>query len=137
MKHARALATRLLTPVLLAACAATAAAAQETAAGHWLVSGRVSGKDFTLDCRFQQAGQSLSGACVDGDTHDARVKGGRSHTLTRSHVGGGQVTWTYQSSFGLIHFDANYAGVLKGDHISGQISALGQSGPFTAVRSGS
>lgn len=123
------------TPLILGA--AGPAAADDTAAGHWLVTGHVGGKDFTLDCRFQQAGASLSGVCVDGDTHDARVKGGRAHTLTRSRLSGDQVAWTYRSSYGLIHFDATYAGVRKGDHISGQVSAVGASGPFTAVRAGS
>lgn len=124
-----------IVPLFVLGLAGSASA--EDAAGHWMVTGHVGGKDFTLDCRFQQAGQGLTGACVDGDTHDARVKGGRSHNLTKSHVAGDQVAFTYKSSFGLISFDANYTGVIKGDHMSGQVSALGASGPFTAVRSGS
>ena len=121
---------------ILGLMAAAPAFADDTAAGHWMVTGHVGGKDFTLDCRFQQSGSSLSGLCIDGETHDARVKGGRSHALTKGQAGGGQIAWTYRSSFGLIGFDANYSGSLKGDHITGQISALGASGPFTAVRAG-
>jgi hypothetical protein len=121
--------------VLIAALTvAGAAMADDSAAGHWLVSGHAGGKDFTLDCHFTQTAATLAGACVDGDTHDARVKGGRSHTLTRSHVAGDQVAWTYRSSVGLIGFDANYTAVRKGDHMTGQVSALGVTGPFTADR---
>jgi hypothetical protein len=121
----------------LVVMAAGSAAAQESAAGHWAVEGKVGDKAFTLDCRFIQAGPKIAGACVDGDTHDARVKGGRSHTLTKGSLVGDQIAFTYQSSFGLIKFDANYSGVLHGDHMSGNLAALGAKGAFTGNRLGS
>jgi hypothetical protein len=121
----------LILPLL---AAAAPAAAEGTASGHWLVAGHAAGKDFTVDCRFQQDGAGLSGACVDGETHDARVKGGRSHAVTKSHVSGDHVDWTYRSSFGLLPFDVNYTGVRTGDHMTGTVSAPGADGPFTADR---
>jgi hypothetical protein len=122
-----------VTVSLLTLCA-TSSAAAEDASGHWLVAGRVAGKDFTLDCKFHQAGPNLSGVCVDGDTGSATVKGGRAHTLTKGRSDGEQISWTYQSSFLFTKFDADYAGVHKGDHMSGRISALGKTGTFTANR---
>jgi hypothetical protein len=113
------------------------AAAMDTAAGRWAIEGRVGDKAFTLDCRFNQSGQAISGACVDGDTHDARVKGGRSHTLTRGSLQGDQIAFAYRSSFGIIGFEARYAGVLSGDRITGSLAALGAKGEFTGHRVGS
>jgi hypothetical protein len=115
-------------------CFASPALAEDAVSGHWLVTGRVAGKEFTLDCNFQQAGQGLSGICVDGPTGNTTVKGGRAHPLTKGHVSGDQIAWTYQSSFLFTKFDASYAGVHSGDHMSGQISALGKTGDFRASR---
>lgn len=117
--------------------AAGPAAAQGSAAGHWAIEGKVGDKAFTLDCHFTQAGQNLAGACVDGDTHDARVKGGRSHTLTKGSLAGDQIAFTYQSSFLFTKFDAVYTGVLHGDSMSGSLAALGAKGVFTGHRAGS
>lgn len=118
----------------VASLAAALPAAAEEASGHWAVSGHVAGRDFTLDCRFAQAAQRLSGACVDGPTGDAKVKGGRSHALTKGLVNGNKVTFTYQSSYGIIPFGVDYDGVREGDRMSGQLTALGKSGIFTANR---
>ena len=114
--------------------AAAAPAAAEDAAGRWAVTGHVAGKDFTLDCRFAQAVQRLSGACVDGPTGDNKIKGGRSHALTKGSVTGNKVAFTYQSSVGILPFDVNYTGVRDGEHMTGQLSALGKTGTFTANR---
>ena len=121
---------------LAAVLAATPAAAQAGAAGRWVVSGKVSGFAFTLNCRFEQAGDALTGACVDGATSDARVKGGKRHDLTRGKVTGDHLSFSYQSSFMLSHFNVDYAGVLQGDRMSGTILANGAAGAFTATRSG-
>jgi hypothetical protein len=129
--------TLLATAALLAATAiSTAAMAQAGAAGDWAVSGKVSSLAFTLDCRFSQAGQTLTGACVDGSTSDPKVKGGRSHPLTSGQVDGDKVRWTYQSSFLLTHFTVSYDGVRHGDVITGSIDAQGHKGAFTAHRAG-
>ena len=131
---------RLLTPAgaaLLASLALAApamATAADDAAGRWAVTGNVAGRSFTLDCRFVQAAQKLSGACVDGPTGDAKIKGGRSHALTKGAVNGTKVSFTYRSSVGILPFDVDYVGARQGDHMSGQLSALGKTGTFTANR---
>jgi hypothetical protein len=119
---------------LLANLVAAPLAMAEDAAGHWIVSGRVAGLAFTSSCGFQQAGQNLGGVCVDGATSDPKVKGGRAHVLTRGRVNGDQVSWTYQSSFLLSHFNVDYSGVRRGDRMSGQIVVQGHTGTFTAER---
>jgi hypothetical protein len=117
--------------------AAAPAVAQDAAAGRWVVSGKVGPFAFTLNCQFEEAGTALTGACVDGATSDARVKGGKRHALTRGKVTGDHVTFSYGSSFMLSHFNVDYVGVLQGDKINGTIFANGQSGAFTATRSAS
>lgn len=119
---------------LLASLAIATSAAADDAAGRWAVTGHVAGKDFTLDCRFAQAAQRLSGACVDGPTGDKKIKGGRSHALTKGTVNGTTITWSYRSSVGILPFGVDYDGVRRGDHMSGQLTALGKTGTFTADR---
>ncbi len=137
MKRHHAAAASLAISVFAVVVAARPAAAQDSASGHWLVAGHVADKDFTLDCTFQQAGTGLTGVCVDGETHDARVKGGRAHPLIKGQAGGGQIAWTYESSFGLLHFKVDYAGTRDGDHMKGAINTLGKTGAFTGERKGS
>ena len=119
---------------LLIALAAGPSASADDASGRWAVSGHVAGKDFTLDCKFAQAAQRLSGACVDGPTGDKKIKGGRSHALTKGAVSGNKITFSYQSSVGILPFGVDYTGVREGEHMSGQLSALGKTGTFTANR---
>jgi hypothetical protein len=121
--------------VLLISLAVAAPAAADDAAGRWAVAGHAGGHDFTLVCAFTQSMQALTGACVDGPTGDAKVKGGRSHTLTKGSVSGAKVTWTYRSNYGIIGFNVDYAGVRQGDHMSGQITSPA-AGTFTASRTG-
>lgn len=106
----------------------------EGASGRWAVAGNVDGKNFTLDCRFEQTDQSLSGICTDGPTGDAKIKGGRSHALLEGRAAGESVSWTYESSYLFIRFNVEYAGVLEGNHMSGTISAAGKTGIFSANR---
>ena len=120
----------------VAPAASAAADGASRAGGRWVVSGKVGPFGFTLNCRFEDAGAALTGACVDGATSDARVKGGKRHELTRGKVVGDHVTFSYRSSFMLKHFDVDYAGVVHGDRMSGTILANGQSGAFTAARAG-
>jgi hypothetical protein len=94
----------------------------------------VADKDFTLDCRFQQAGTSLTGVCVDGDTHDARIKGGRAHPLIKGQADPGRIAFTYETSYGLLRFKVDYAGTRDGDHMKGEIGTLGKTGSFTGER---
>ena len=119
---------------LLVSLVASPSANADDAAGRWAVIGHVAGKDFTLDCRFAEAAQRLTGACVDGPTGDAKIKGGRSHTLTKGAVNGRKVSWAYQSSVGILPFGVDYDGVQQGDRMSGELKALGKTGTFTANR---
>ena len=119
---------------LLIFLALAAPAAAEDAAGRWALTGHVAGRDFTLDCHFAQVAQKLSGACVDGPTGDKKIKGGRSHPLTKGAVNGNKIAFSYQSSVGILPFGVDYDGVRQGDHMSGQLSALGKTGTFTANR---
>jgi hypothetical protein len=121
-------------PFLAILAVAGPAAAEGTASGRWLVAGHVADKDFTLDCTFQQAGAGLTGVCVDGDTHDARVKGGRAHPLIKGEAVGERIAFTYESSYGLLHFKVDYAGTRDGDHMRGAINTLGKTGTFTGER---
>ena len=118
---------------VLASLVGAAPAAADDASGHWTVAGHAGGKDFTLACAFTEAAQALSGVCVDGPTGNAQVKGGRSHTLTKGSVNGAMVAWTYRSSYGIIGFNVDFAGVRQGDHMSGQITSPA-AGTFTANR---
>jgi hypothetical protein len=122
-------------PLLLAILAAAPPAlAQVDAGGRWIVSGRISGVSFTLNCDFQQAGGALTGACIDSGVSDPKIRSGRRHILTRGHVEGDRVTWTYPSSFLLVRFDVDYAGIRTGDHMAGQITVQNRTGAFTAMR---
>jgi hypothetical protein len=115
----------------------TAASAEPTPiSGRWRVTGKVASFSFSLDCRFDQHGDRLTGVCVDGGTNDPKVKSGRSHPLTQGSVDGNRVNWTYMSSFLITHFAVSYAGTLAGDRLTGQLNAQGHTGPFTAERVG-
>jgi hypothetical protein len=121
-----------LAPLVL--IAAGPACAMDSAAGHWAIAGHALGADFTLDCRFAQSGSGLTGACVDGETHDARVKGGRSHPLTKGVVNGDRIEFGYQTSFMFSKFEVVYSGVLHGDEMSGVMTAPAAKAPFTGKR---
>lgn len=127
--------TAALAALTVAGFAAPALA--EDPSGHWKVAGHIDGKDFTLDCKFQLAGQNLSGACVDGPTGDKNIKGGRSHPLIKGHANGDQISWMYVSTYSIFKFNVDYTGAIKGQHASGQLSAAGKTGTFTADHLGS
>ena len=129
--------TVLTAATMLLTLGAAASAAADDNSGHWKVAGHVDGKDFTLDCKFLQSGQNLTGVCVDGPTGDKTIKGGRAHPLIKGQVNGDHISWTYVSSFSFFKFNVDYAGVTKGDHASGQLAAAGKSGTFTADHLGS
>src|SRR5437763_12570133 len=70
----------------LALASLAAPAMAEDASGKWKVAGSVSGVSFTLDCKFQQTNQALSGVCVDTGISDKSIKIGRVRTLTKGGV---------------------------------------------------
>jgi hypothetical protein len=122
---------------ILAALTTAGAAAADDNSGRWKVAGNVDGHDFTLDCKFQQQGEALTGVCVDGPTGDKTIKGGRAHPLIKGRVLGDQISWTYVSSYAFFKFTVDYSGVRKGDKASGKIAAAGKTGAFTAEHLGS
>lgn len=124
----------LITAIAVMAAVAGAARAEDGAAGHWRVQGKVSGFAFTLNCQFDQSGAKLTGVCVDGATSDPKVKGGRGHPLVGGSAQGERVAFSYQSSFLLSRFQVDYLGVRRGDRMSGSINVQGKTGEFTAER---
>ena len=116
----------------LALASLASPAMAEDASGRWRVAGSVSGVSFTLDCKFQQTNQALSGVCVDTGISDKTIKVGRARTLTKGAVTGEAISWTYKSNKGPFVFDVNYSGVRKGDHAAGKIDVVGRTGTFTA-----
>ena len=126
---------RMMAAGALATLAASTAHAQDQgAAGHWRVDGKVSSFAFGLNCTFAQAGERLTGECVDASTSDPTIKGGRRHPLTAGSVMADKVGFTYGSSFLLTKFDVVFNGVRAGDRMSGGIDVQGRKGTFTAVR---
>src|ERR1700739_4464293 len=94
----------IATAAMLLSLGAAMPAFADDASGRWKVAGHVDGKDFTLDCKFQQTGQTLTGVCVDGPTGDKTIKGGRAHPLIKGQVNGDHISWTYVSSFSFFKF---------------------------------
>jgi len=129
--------TYFATAVTLLLLSSALPAWAEDDSGHWKVFGHDAGYDFTLDCKFQQSGQNLTGACVDGPTGSKTVAGGRAHPLIRGQVSGDSISWTYVTNKGFFKSDVDYSGVTKGDHASGRVKAFGTTGTFTADRLGS
>lgn len=119
---------QLLAAAILAMVVSSAAsAAEDPAAGAWKMNGRVDGKDFVVNCHFDQHGDGLGGACFDGGTN-------LKHLLTSGSVNGDQVKWTYVSHKVLIPFDVVWAGKLSGGMMQGTVGAVGHNGTFTAAK---
>jgi hypothetical protein len=121
----------LFAAAFAAALLSTPALAQvSTLSGAWRLSAKVASVPFKLLCTFDQTGDRLSGVCQEPSGHKA-------HPLTGGVVQGDRVTFKHEGRFLLNTFDVNYAGVVDGDTISGQIDVFGHTGDFTAVREGS
>jgi hypothetical protein len=106
-----------------------ALAQDPTLSGAWRVSAKVASVPFNLLCTFDQMGDRLSGVCQEPSGH-------KEHPLTGGTVQGDHVTFKHEGRFLLNKFDVNYAGVVDGDTMSGQIAVFGHTGDFTAVREG-
>jgi hypothetical protein len=127
-----------------------ASPAMAQVAGAWRVTGKVAGRAFAVDCRFEPRGTEQHGAeqhgpeqhgaaefggvCVDAETGEAGAHPGKAHTLSKGVITGRQVRWTYPANFLLAKFDVTYTGTLDGDRMTGVISAGGRDGQFTAAR---
>jgi hypothetical protein len=111
---------------------ASAAAAQ--VAGPWRVSGAISDRRFSLDCRFEPHGAAFGGVCTEIASGDPKAQLGKAHVLTQGLVVGQQVRWSYPASYLLAKFEISFAGTLAGDQIAGTVSASGRTGEFTAVK---
>ena len=95
--------------------------------GGWTVHGKVGAFGFDLMCRFERRGDGLGGICYDGGTR-------KPHPLTRGSIVGDHISWTYQSSYLLNKFDANYSGLISGTAIKGEITVPGRAGTFSAEK---
>jgi hypothetical protein len=118
----------------LAALGVTGSSWAVEPAQSWRVAGKVASFTFTLTCDFRPDGTRLGGVCVDAATNDPKIKGGRSHTITRGRIDGDTVSWTYPSSFLLSKFDVTFDGTRRGEGMSGVIHVQGHDGAFTATR---
>jgi len=96
-------------------------------AGAWRLTAKVASVPYDLVCRFEQSGEDVGGVCADADD-------GTGHKLTGGHIDGDKVSFRHRGHFMFAKFDVNYAGVVEGDHMSGQIAVFGHTGAFTAVR---
>lgn len=126
----------MIKPIAMA-CAASLIALPASAAdltGLWKLTAKVETFGFTLNCKFAQAGEKLTGVCTDMATNDPQHKPQGSHVLTSGEVSGDKVRFTYKTHFLLIPFTCSYSGVVTGDEFSGEAAAPGHKGTFTAVR---
>ena len=122
---------KLLAIAVAALAVATPAfAGDNPLSGAWRLSAKVASVPFNLICRFERMGDNLGGSCMDSVHH-------KDIPLTAVHVDGDHVTFKHAGHFLLKTFDVNYAGVVEGDKISGQIDVFGHTGDFVAVREGS
>jgi hypothetical protein len=118
----------------LAALGLVGSSSAAETAQSWRVTGKVASFAFTLNCDFRPDGPRLGGSCVDASTNDPKVKGGRSHVITRGRIEGDEISWTYQSSFLLSKFDVTFNGARQGRRMSGAIHVQGHDGAFTATQ---
>lgn len=122
----------ILALVTLALAAQPAAAA--AVGGTWRVTGQVSDRPFTLDCRFEPKGAGFGGVCVEVAGGDSHVQAGKSHTVTDGAVAGSKVSWSYPVSVMMMKLNIAFTGALDGDRMSGAVTTAGRKGAFTAVR---
>jgi hypothetical protein len=129
MKSLPLAALALVSTALLASPAAAAGVG-----GNWRVTGAVSDRPFTLDCRFEPRGAGFGGACVEVAGGDSHVQPGKSHTVTDGAVAGSKVSWSYPVSVMMMKLDIGFTGSLDGDRMSGAVATAGRKGAFSAVR---
>ena len=121
----------LIAAALSALVLSTPAVAHDSLlSGAWRLSAKVASVPFNLICTFEQMGDQLGGTC-------AAPSSGKTLALKAGHVDGEHVTFKHEGHFLLNKFDVNYAGVVDGDKMTGQIAVFGHTGDFTAVREGS
>ena len=104
-----------------------ASATPDGAGGTWAIKGKVNVFAFTLTCKFDQAGEHLTGTCYDGGSNKA-------HPLTAGSAVGGHVEWTYMSTYLMHPFAVTYSGSLQDGAMKGSVAAPGYTGAFTATR---
>jgi hypothetical protein len=96
--------------------------------GAWAIEGDIEGHAFTLYCTLEQDGVLVTGVCHDdGPT-------GKARRITSGTVSGDQVSFSFKRSYLLLKVTAGFKGTLSGSTITGKATAVGFSGPFTAVR---
>ena len=102
--------------------------AQTTVPGAWTISGDVQGYPINETCTFAQAGDKVTGSCVDSDSKT------RDTTVT---IDGQKVVFVHDGEYEGKPLTLTYTGTLddKGQ-LSGDIAVkpLGYSGTFTAKK---
>ena len=126
---------KVVAPILvLAAVMVALPASAADMSGMWKLTAKVETFGFVLHCKFDQAGEKLTGVCTDMATNDPQHRPQGSHVLTSGVVQGDKVRFSYRTHFLLIPFTCSYSGVVTGDSFSGEAEAPGHKGVFTAVR---
>jgi hypothetical protein len=120
--------------ILMVSGLSAAPAAAADLSGTWRLTAKVETFGFVLSCKFNQAGEKLTGVCTDLATNDPQHKPQGSHVLTSGEVVGDRVKFTYKTHFLLIPFTCTYTGKITDDGFSGEAAAPGHTGVFTAVR---
>jgi hypothetical protein len=110
------------------------APAMAEVAGKWRVTGEISGRSFTLDCRFNERGPQLGGECIDVSTGDSNAKPGKSHILSQGSVQGQDVRWSYSTKVMIMSVEIQFAGKSDGKRMTGTVTAKGRQGSFSAIR---
>jgi hypothetical protein len=119
---------------LLSTALAASPAAAASVSGSWRVTGAVSDRPFTLDCRFEPRGGGFGGVCVEVAGGDAHVQPGKSHAVNDGAVTGSKVSWSYPVSIMMLKLDIAFTGTLDADRMSGSVTTAGRKGAFTAMR---
>jgi hypothetical protein len=96
--------------------------------GAWAIDGNIEDHPFKVYCTLEQDGILVTGVCHDdGPT-------GRARRITAGTIVGDQVSFSFKRTYLLLKVTAGFKGVLSGPTITGKATAVGFSGPFTAVR---
>jgi hypothetical protein len=119
---------------LLSLTLAATPAAAANVGGSWRVTGAVSDRPFTLDCRFEPRGAGFGGVCIERGGGDSHVQPGKSHAVSDGAVTGSSVSWSYPASVMMMKLEIAFQGTLDADRMSGTVTTAGRKGAFTAMR---
>jgi hypothetical protein len=116
------------TLLALAMPAIAVSAPADNVNGSWAIDGNIEDHPFKVYCTLEQDGILVTGVCHDdGPT-------GKARRITSGTVSGDQVSFSFKRNYLLLKVTAGFKGTLTGSTITGKATAVGFSGPFTAVR---